>query len=65
MTDPIDIAFETDSLPLFDIENFPGVMELPREVDSTSDPIIIERGLIFGDVVVTTAQVLSSKIAMS
>lgn len=44
---------------MFDLEDFPGVMELSRdEVDSSSDPINIDGGLILGNEVVTTAQVI-------
>ena len=61
VTDPgdVDMVFETDFLPLFDLENFPGVMELSREeIDATSEPIVIDRGLLLGNDIVTTAQVL-------
>ena len=57
-TDPIDNLFEADFLPMFDIEAFPGVMELSRnQIDPFSDPIVIDGGLVLGNEVVTTALV--------
>ena len=48
---------------MFDLENYPGVMELSREeTDPTSEPIIIDRGLVLGNDIVTTAQVLMSSL---
>lgn len=55
--DSTNEIFEANSLPMFDLENLPGVRELSREVDSSSDPIVIERGLVLGNDVITTAQV--------
>ncbi len=49
------IIEERDSLPLFDITDFPGVLELERVEDATSDAIYIPNGFVFGDEVVTTA----------
>lgn len=40
---------------MFDITHFPGVLELERVEDATSDAIYIPNGFIFGDEVVTTA----------
>ena len=44
-------------VPYFDLEGFPGVEELKREKDATSEPISIPLGLLFGDRIVTIAYV--------
>ena len=44
-------------IPYFDLESFPGVVDLRRVKDANSEPINIPLGLLFGDRVVTTAYV--------
>ena len=45
-------------LPFFNLTNLPSVKELSKDtIDSSSDPINIPDGLIFGDRVVTSAYV--------
>ncbi len=56
MIGPIEII----SLEIFDISEFPGVQELDRsEADSSSPPINIPDGVIFGNQLVTSAFVCS------
>ena len=53
-----DIDFEVNFLPFLDLTTFPGVLELDNtEADSTSDPIVIPDGLVFGNKIVTLAYV--------
>ena len=52
----IDVE-EGVSLPFFDITNFPGVSELEKVIDSTSEAIKIPNGLIFGNEVVSSVYV--------
>lgn len=53
-----EIDFEIDFLPFLDLTTFPGVSELDNtQPDATSDAIIIPRGLVFGDNIVTLAYV--------
>ena len=44
-------------VPYFDLESFPGVVELRRVKDANSEPISIPLGLLIGDRIVTTAYV--------
>lgn len=47
-----------DSLPYFDLEHFPGMKELSKnEVDPSSSQLVIPQGMIFGNDIVSTAQV--------
>ena len=53
-----EIVIDIDSLPFVNLMEFPGVMELDEtKPDSTSGPIYIPDGLIFGDKIVTSAYV--------
>ena len=51
-----DVIFE-EFLPFYDLAGMPGLKELPRTLDSVSDPIFVPGGLIFGDEEVTRVYV--------
>ena len=49
---------EDDAISFVDLTDFPGVQELDNSIpDSTSGPINIPLGLLFGDQIVTSAYV--------
>lgn len=54
---------EPPGVPFVDLKTFPGYLELKRENDAHSDPIIIPRGLLFGRTRVTSAYVICFKIS--
>jgi len=42
-------------LPFFDLDSLPGVVELERTLDASSDEILIPDGIIIGDKIITRA----------
>ena len=52
------LYIEPVGVPFVDLKTFPGYLELKRENDAHSDPIIIPRGLLFGRTRVTSAYVI-------